>query len=87
MRAARQDGEAMLRGGGRRVLPQPQQFLLAVAGDAMRLGRDLDLGLKKFPSDMARRAEIGALKERIRRFRRNLQSFRIGEKYSSSIPN
>ena len=80
MRAAREYCEAMLRGGGRRVLPQPQKFELAVAGLAMRLGRDFDLGLQKFAPDVARRAEIRALEERIRCLRGDLQGLRVGEK-------
>jgi hypothetical protein len=33
----------------------------------MRLGSDLDLCLEKFPANVPRDAEIGALKQRVRR--------------------
>jgi hypothetical protein len=69
----------MLGGGGGRVLAQPQQLKAGFASLTMRLGRDLDLSLQKFPPDMADGAEIGGLKQRIRRFRRRLESPRVGK--------
>ena len=44
----------MLGGGCGRVLAQLAQFDPRVVGAAMRLGRDLDLGLQKLAADMAR---------------------------------
>src|SRR5215469_5121507 len=46
----------------------------------MRFGRDLDLRLEKFPANMPSNAEIGALKQHVRRPRGSLQRSRIGQK-------
>ena len=55
----------MLRSSSSRALPEAEQLQPGLADTAMRLGRDLDLGLQGLPSDMPSRAEIGALEERI----------------------
>src|ERR1700692_1770632 len=80
MRSARQYRQAMLRGGGRRVLAQAKELAPRFLDAAMRFGRDLDLSLQEFPPDMARRAEIGGLKERIRRLRRSFERLGVGQK-------
>src|SRR5215468_2163704 len=46
----------------------------------MRFSRNLDLRLEKFPANMPRDAEIGTLKQRVRRLRGGLQGSRIGQK-------
>src|SRR5215472_2665670 len=46
----------------------------------MRFSRNLDLCLEKFPANMSRDAEIGALKQHVRRLRGSLQGSRIGQK-------
>jgi hypothetical protein len=80
MRTASQNDEVVLRGGRSRVLPQPLQLQLTITGRTMRFGRDLDLGLEKFPANMPSNAKIGALKQCVRRPRSSLQRSRIGQK-------
>src|SRR5215469_8578158 len=46
----------------------------------MRFGRDLELRLEKFPANMPSNAEIGALKQRVRRPRGSLQRLCVGQK-------
>src|SRR5271154_592254 len=70
----------MFGGGGGRVQPQLAQFKPYVVDDAMRLGRNLDLGLQELPSDMARPAEIGGLEQRVPRLRRHLECLCVRKK-------
>src|ERR1700691_4165921 len=80
MGPAGQDRKPMLGGGAARVLAEPQQLEAGFVGRAMRRGRDLDLGLEEFAPDMAGGAEIGGLKQRIRRLCRRLECLRVGKK-------
>ena len=80
MGAAGQDGQAVLARRRRHVLPQPLELGARIADFAVRLGRDLDLGLQKLAADPPGIAEIGELEQRVRRLRRHLQRVRIGQK-------
>ena len=70
-----------MRGGGRRhVLAQPLELGARVADLAMRLGRDLDLGLEKLAADPPRIAALGELEQRFRRLLGHLERLCVGEK-------
>ena len=80
MGSASQNRQAVCRGGGSRILPQPQKLLPRFIGAAMGFGRDLDLCLQEFPTDPADGAELGSAEQCVGCLRRRLASLRIGQK-------
>ena len=79
MGAAGEDGQAVLGGGGGHVLAEPLELGSRVADLAMRLRRNLDLGLEKLAADAPRSAALGKLEQRFRRLLGHVQGARIGE--------